>query len=86
MSEMTVRSSTRGLPGLPRGRCGRSAITRRGPARGWGGRVQRLVEILDNVVCVLDPYAETDSFGAHARAKLFFRGHLPMGRRRRMTT
>src|SRR5271163_2425592 len=25
MSEMTVRSSTRGLPGLPRGRCGLSA-------------------------------------------------------------
>jgi len=26
MPEMTVRSSTRGLPGLPRGRCGLSAF------------------------------------------------------------
>ena len=57
-------------------------MIRRGPARGSGGRggrVQRLIKILDSVLCVLDPHTESDSFGAHARAKLLFASHLPMG-------
>ncbi len=34
-------------------------LSRRDPARGWRGRVQRLIEILDNVLCVFDPHANS---------------------------
>ena len=46
--------------------------------------LERLIEIRDDVVHVLDADAEPDEVGRHTRRRLLFRRKLFVGRRRRM--
>src|ERR1700684_3407923 len=47
--------------------------------------VQRLSQILENVVDVLDAYTQANHFRSHPDFGLFFRSQLPMRCRRRVT-
>ena len=49
-----------------------------------GRRVQRLVQVVDQIVHVLDPDGEPDRFRTNAGRRQLVRGELPMGGRRRM--
>ena len=62
------------------GRSGMCLLSRRHTACNWRGRMQRLIQILDNVLRVFDSDAEPNGFRAHACAKLLVLGHLSMGR------
>ena len=55
-------------------------LSRRHTACNWRGRMQRLIQILDNVLRVFDSDAEPNGFRAHPCAKLLVLGHLSMGR------
>src|SRR5271165_1095670 len=48
------------------------------------GDFERLVEVGEDVIDVLDSHAQANAAGSHTRRQLFSRRHLPVGRRSRM--
>ena len=61
-------------------------LSLRHTACNWRGRMQRLIQVFDDVLRVFDSDAEPNGFGAYACAKLLVAGHLAMGRGSRMAT
>src|SRR5271167_2240836 len=62
-----------------------TALLGRDRTRGRNRGAQRLLEVFDDVVDMLDPDAQPNRLGADTREPLFVGGHLAMGRRGGMT-